>query len=103
MWWDLFEVQGEALCAANFRGRVETAIGVAVEFDCLGFFRRPSSDARIWSMSGSVIFLSSDPRYHALTARPAVWEGTLDIGTYRHKYRIYRSKDGQEWSDPRPG
>jgi hypothetical protein len=90
--WDLFEAQGETLCAANFRGEVETEDGTTVMFDCLGFFRRPEAGQEIWTMSGSVVFLSDDPRHSNLMERPALWEGEFDMSTYTHRYRLYRRK-----------
>jgi hypothetical protein len=99
--WDLFEAQSETLCAADFQGRVKTEAGTTVEFECLGFFRRPETGSQIWTMSGSVIFRSNDSNYKELTERPAVWEGEFDMSTYMHRYRIYRrrlarsSTDGQ--------
>jgi hypothetical protein len=90
--WDLFEAQGETLCAANFRGEVETEEGPTVKFDCLGFFRRPEARLQIWTMSGSVVFLSDDQRHSNLMERPALWEGEFDMSTYTHRYRLYRGK-----------
>jgi hypothetical protein len=90
--WDLFEAQSELLCAGNFRGEVKTKAGVMVEFECLGFLRRPEAGSRVWTMSGSVIFRSDDSNYKELTERPAVWEGEFDMSTYMHRYRIYRQR-----------
>jgi hypothetical protein len=36
--WDLFEAEGETLCAANFRGLVENTEGTRAKSDCLGYF-----------------------------------------------------------------
>ena len=94
--WDLFEAEGETLCAANFRGQVETTEGTRVEFDCLGFFRRPEAGQQVWTMSGGVIFRSEDNRHSALMQRPAVWEGEFDMSQYTHRYRLYRWKVGNE-------
>lgn len=94
--WDLFEAQGETLCAANFRGEVETEEGTTVMFDCLGFFRRPEVGQQIWTMSGSVVLRSDDQRYSNLMERPALWEGEFDMSTYTHRYRLYRHKEERE-------
>ena len=94
--WDLFEAQGETLCGANFRGEVQTEEGTIVEFDCLGFLRRPEAGQHIWTMSGSVVFLSDDQRHSNLMERPAVWEGEFDMSTYTHRYRLYRRKGERE-------
>lgn len=89
--WDLFEAQGDALCAANFEGRITTPNGTTVDFESLGFFRRPTDSGKIWMMSGSVTFDTPDERLKILTERPALWEGQFDMKTYRHRYLIYRS------------
>lgn len=94
--WHLFEAEGETLCATNFRGQVETTEGTRVEFDCLGFFRRPETGQQIWIMSGGVIFRSEDSRHNTLMERPAVWEGEFDMSAYTHRYRLYRWKAGSE-------
>ena len=94
--WDLFEAEGETLCAANFRGQVETKEGAKVEFDCLGFFRRPEAGQQIWTMSGGVIFRSEDSRYSTLVESPVVWEGEFNMSAYTHRYRLYRRKAGNE-------
>jgi hypothetical protein len=94
--WDLFEAEGETLCATNFRGLVETTEGTRIEFDCLGYFRRPEAGQQIWSMSGGVIFRSEDSRHSKLMERPVVWEGEFDMSAYTHRYRLYRQKVADE-------
>jgi hypothetical protein len=94
--WDLFETEGATLCAANFRGQVETTEGTRVEFDCLGYFRRPEAGQPIWTMSGGMIFRSEDSQHSKLMERPAVWEGEFDMSTYTHRYRLYRQEEANE-------
>ncbi len=89
--WDLFEARSETFCAADFRGQVDAEDGVAVEFECIGFFRRPSSNEMVWTMSGSVFFRSQHARFSSLTERPAVWEGAFDMSTHTHRYLVYRA------------
>ncbi len=38
--WELFETQGDGICAANFDGRIVTDHGGEIGFEMLGFFRR---------------------------------------------------------------
>lgn len=51
VYWDLFEEQGELVCATNFKGRIEVEGGGEVRFDCLGMFRRPDKAGQVWTMS----------------------------------------------------
>ena len=83
--WDLFEAQADTLCAANFRGRVETEDGALVDFDCLGFLRRGVED-HIWTMSGGVVFESKET---VLLPLPALWHGEFDARSYVHRYIVY--------------
>jgi hypothetical protein len=94
--WDLFEAQGDTLCVANFKGMIETPDGPVIDFESLGFFRRPAQTGKIWTMSGSVTFDALDKRFKVLTERPAVWEGVFDMNTYTHHYLIYRKPDKSE-------
>lgn len=93
---DLFEAQGETVCAANFKGKITAEHGKVVNFDCLGFFRRPAETGQLWTMSGSVLFETADAGLKILTERPAIWEGIFDMTTYSHSYSIYRSETGPQ-------
>jgi len=88
--WDLFEDQGENVCPSNLRGIIETNDGAQIRFDSMGFFIRPDkSNPNRWVTSASVHFDTADRRYVWLSALLAVWEGELDMETYRHRYQAY--------------
>ena len=42
--WDLFEKVEEIVCESNLRGLIETEDGATIQFDTLGFFRRPTQE-----------------------------------------------------------
>lgn len=86
--WNLFEDQGEAMCDANFRGRIVGDEGGEIDFEMLGFFRR-DPDAKIRTLASAIRFQSEDPRYQFLCDRPAFATGEFDLEVYEHQYKIF--------------
>jgi hypothetical protein len=88
--WTLFEAQRETLCESNLFGVIETDDGAQISFDTMGFFMRPEqANPNRWITSAAVSFNTTDGRYEWLNAVLGVWEGELDMGTYRHHYQVY--------------
>jgi hypothetical protein len=95
--WDLFEKVEEVVCESNLRGLIETADGAAIQFDTLGFFRRPSQEGdTIWLNVSAVTFHTDDPRYDWLNEVTGSWQGTFDMASYEHRYQIFIPGDGSE-------
>ncbi|UCC53052.1 MAG: DUF3237 family protein [Anaerolineaceae bacterium] len=88
--WDLFEKVEETICESNLRGLIETNDGATIQFDTLGFFRRPSRpDDHIWVNASAVTFHTDDPRYTWLNEITGTWQGTFDMASYQHNYEVY--------------
>ena len=88
--WDLYEVVGEARCQTNFAGVIETDDGGQIHFDAKGFGMVPDpSKPNEWHMASAVQFDTEDNRYERLNAVLGLWDGTFDMETYRHHYRVY--------------
>jgi hypothetical protein len=45
--WDLFEKVEEIVCESNLRGLIKTGDSATIQFDSLGFFRRPTEEGDI--------------------------------------------------------
>ena len=74
----------------NLRGLIETNDGATIQFDTLGFFRRPSQpDNHIWVNTSAVTFNTDDPRYAWLNEITGTWQGTFDMASYQHNYQIF--------------
>ncbi|UCC51433.1 MAG: DUF3237 family protein [Anaerolineaceae bacterium] len=88
--WDLFEKVEEIVCESNLRGLIETDDGAIIQFDTLGFFRRPTQpDNHIWINASAVTFHTDDPRYAWLNELTGSWQGTFDMASYQHSYQIF--------------
>lgn len=62
--WDLFEKVEETLCESNLRGLIKTEDGATIQFDTLGFFRRPTQpEDTTWVNASAVTFHTDDDRY----------------------------------------
>jgi hypothetical protein len=70
-------------------GIITTDDGGEIEFDSMGFFRRPDEGEHIWQNSSGVSFESDDDRYQWLTEIMGVWDGEFDMKAYRHRYQIF--------------
>ncbi len=90
--WDLSEHTGTTACEMFFSGVIDTDDGATIRFDTSGYGMVPDPDGApgLWDVTASVRFRTDDPRYGWLAARPATWQGTFDMDTYRHRYRITR-------------
>jgi hypothetical protein len=88
--WDLFEKVEEIVCESNLRGIIETEDGATIQFDTLGFFRRPTlPEDNIWLNTSAVTFRTDDRRYTWLNKNTGIWQGTFDMAAYQHSYRVY--------------
>jgi hypothetical protein len=88
--WDLFEKVEEIVCESNLRGLIETEDGATIQFDTLGFFRRPTRpEDNIWMNTSAVTFHTNDPRYTWLNEIAGIWQGTFDMAAYRHSYQVF--------------
>jgi hypothetical protein len=95
--WDLFEKVAEIVCESNLRGRIETEDGATIQFDTLGFFRRPTRpEDNIWVNASAVTFHTDDARYAWLNEITGIWQGTFDMATYKHSYQVYIPDNGLE-------
>ncbi len=86
--WDLFETQGDGICAANFDGRIVIDHGGEIGFEMLGFFRREPG-SKIWNLAAAIRFKSADPRYDNFCDRPGFATGEFDMASYQHRYSIF--------------
>ena len=92
--WDLFEKVEEIICESNLRGLIETEDGATIQFDTLGFFRRPTRpEDNIWVNASAVTFHTDDARYTWLNEITGIWQGTFDMAAYRHSYQVYIPTD----------
>jgi hypothetical protein len=88
--WDLFEKVEEIVCESNLRGLIETEDGATIQFDTLGFFRRPTQEGdTIWVNVSAVTFRTDDSRYAWLNEITGSWQGTFNMATYQHSYQVY--------------
>lgn len=87
--WDLFEKQGDTLCEVNMTGIIKTQDGASLQFNSLGFFLRPPNGITLWRLSASLKLETSDEPYLWINHQLAMWEGELDLNTYRHRYQAY--------------
>ncbi len=88
--WTLFESQQETACESNLFGIITTEDGAEIRFDTMGFFLRPYKDKpKLWVTSAAVSFETDDERYAWLNPLLGVWEGTFDMGSYKHHYQAY--------------
>jgi hypothetical protein len=88
--WDLYEEVNEAFCRSNLSGVIETEDGARIHSDTMGFFMVPDkAQPHLWTTSAAVHFETKDERYVWLNAVLGVWEGTFDMESYRHQYRVY--------------
>jgi hypothetical protein len=88
--WDLFEKVEEINCETNLRGLIETEDGATIQFDTLGFFRRPTRpEDNLWINVSAVTFHTNDPRYSWLNENTGIWQGTFDMAAYRHSYQVF--------------
>ena len=75
--WDLFEKVEDTLCESNLRGLIDTEDGATIEFDTLGFFRRPTQPGdSIWVNASAVTFHTDDNRYDWLNGITGTRQGT---------------------------
>ena len=88
--WDLNEHVGREACQMFFAGMVQTDDGAILSFDTLGFgqVRDPATAPSRWEVTAAARFVTDDPRYAWLAARPVTWLGGFDMETYEHRYRI---------------
>lgn len=88
--WTLFEAVRPGACDSNLFGIITTEDGAQIRFDTLGFFRRPNKNRpHLWVTSAAVNFETSDDRYAWLNPILGIWEGTLDMRSYTHQYRVF--------------
>lgn len=88
--WTLFEAVRPGACDSNLFGVITTEDGAEIRFDTMGFFRRPDKErSHLWVTSAAVRFETDDVRYAWLTDILGVWEGTLDMRSYKHHYRVF--------------
>jgi hypothetical protein len=88
--WTLFEALRPGACDSNLFGVITTEDGAEIRFDTMGFFRRPDKDRpHLWVTSAAVRFENDDDRYAWLNPVLGVWEGTLDMRSYTHHYRVF--------------
>jgi hypothetical protein len=87
--WSLYEAQSPVFCASNLFGIITTDDGGEIEFDSMGFFRRPDQGSHIWHNSSGVSFETDADQYQWLTGVMGVWEGEFDSNSYLHHYRVY--------------
>ena len=90
VYWTLFESQRPTACESNLFGVITTEDGAEIRFDTMGFFRRPYKDRpHLWITSAAVSFETDDDRYAWLNPLLGVWEGTFDMKSYTHHYRVF--------------
>lgn len=77
-------------CRSNLSGVVEMNNGAQIRFDTMGILMIPDkSQANQWISTAGVQFESDDERDIWLNNILGIWEGTFNMKTYRHHYRIY--------------
>jgi hypothetical protein len=88
--WDLYEDVLETVCRSNLSGTIETDDGAQIAFDSMGLLMVPDkSQPHRWITSAAVMFETEDERYAWLNYTLGIWEGTFDMESYRHHYRVY--------------
>ncbi len=81
--------EGDHLCRATPRGFIKTDDGATIWFDAHGFGLRRENANPQWSLTASLRFRTSDPRYLWLNETLAVWEGSFDEKAKRARYHAY--------------
>jgi hypothetical protein len=88
--WDLFEKVEAKGCESNLRGLIQTSDSATIQFDTLGFFRRPAQpEDHIWVNASVVTFHTHDTRYAWLSKVTGTWQGIFDMAAYRHHYQVF--------------
>lgn len=88
--WDLFEEENDFICGSNLRGILKTDDGFEISFDSIGHFMKPDRDRPTrWVTSASVHFQTDARRYAFLNDNLALWHGEMDMGTFRHSYKVF--------------
>ncbi len=81
--------EGDHLCRATPRGFIKTDDGATIWFDAHGFGLRRENANPQWSLTASLRFRTSNPRYLWLNETLAVWEGSFDEKAKRARYHAY--------------
>lgn len=88
--WDLYEAIDDTRCQTNFAGVIKTPDGANIQFDARGYGMAPDpSQPEAWHMVYAVQFEAADEPYRWLNTTLALWDGQLDMKSYRHHYRVY--------------
>jgi len=93
--WDLYEDVTEVVCRSNLDGRIATNDGAQIKFNTMGFLMIPDkSYSDRWISTAGVQFETDDEQYVWLNGLLGIWEGTFNMATYRHNYRVYVQTPG---------
>lgn len=88
--WDLYEAISDTRCQTNFAGVIETDDGAQIQFDARGYgMATDPSQPDEWHMVYAVQFDTAAKQYDWLNTVLALWDGQLDMKSYRHHYRVY--------------